>query len=195
MLYIYAKNPATRVVAIKSASEMKFWCIKDAIDSPSTVRTTPYLDTNVWKTLVPRCESRAPLRPKTIGRAGGKPVDTQNQVLAIMKYQFFWKQAYQGTGSQRYSSEEVTDSIQMGLHPLPPACSMVPAPPEGRRLSRNLLARKRGPGSKFRGLCGLHLAAHLEIQLQSQLQDPRIARSANLVEVRIGHGEGRAADR
>src|SRR5712664_4736796 len=83
---------------------MKFWCIKDAIDSPSTVRTTPYLDTNVWKTLVPRCESRAPLRPKTIGRAGGKPVDTQNQVLAIMKYQFFWKQAYQGTGSQRYSN-------------------------------------------------------------------------------------------
>src|SRR5882762_5874604 len=104
MLYIYAKNPATSVVAINSASEMKFWCIRDAIDSPSTVRTTPYLDTNPRITVTPRCESTTPLRPKTMGRAGGKPVDTQNQVLAIMKYQFFWKQAYQGTGSQRYSS-------------------------------------------------------------------------------------------
>src|SRR6267143_312976 len=50
MLYIYAKNPATSVVAIKSAREMKFWCIKDAIDSSSTVRTTPYLETNREKT-------------------------------------------------------------------------------------------------------------------------------------------------
>jgi hypothetical protein len=31
-------------------------------------------------------------------------VDAQNQVLAIMKYQFFWKQAYRGTGSQKDSS-------------------------------------------------------------------------------------------
>src|SRR5712664_1395251 len=101
---MYAKNPATSVVAISSASEMKFWCIKDAIDSPSTIRTATPLDTNREKTLIPRRESTTPHRPKTIGRAGGKPVDTQNQVLAIMKYQFFWKQAYQRTGSQRYSN-------------------------------------------------------------------------------------------
>src|SRR5882762_1048767 len=147
MLYIYAKNPATRVVAIKSASEMKFWCIKDAIDSPSTVRTTPYLDTNVWKTLVPRCESRTPLRPKTIGRAGGKPVDTQNHVLAIMKYQFFWKQAYQGTGSQRYSSEEVTDSMQMGLHPYPTWLVIGARSPGGAPWWCNLPGKERGHGS------------------------------------------------
>src|SRR5882724_7240949 len=122
---------------------MKFWCIKDAIDSPSTVRTTPCLDTNVWKTLVPRYESRTPLRPKTIGRAGGKPVDTQNQVLAIMKYQFFWKQAYQGTGSQRYSSEEVTDSIQMGLHPYPTCLVIGVRSPGGAPWWCNLPGKER----------------------------------------------------
>src|ERR1700674_881162 len=104
---------------------MKFWCIKDAIDSPSTVRTTPYPDTNPRKTVISRCESTTPLRPKTIGRAGGKPVDTQNQVLAIMKYQFFWKQAYQGTGSQRYSSAGGNGFNTNGVASFIPPCLVI----------------------------------------------------------------------
>lgn len=41
----------------------------------------------------------------------------------------------------------------------------------------------------------MRLLAQLEIQLQSQLKDTRIARRANLVEICIAHGKGCAADR
>jgi hypothetical protein len=40
---------------------------------------------------------------------------TQNKVLVIMDYGIFRKQAYRGTGSQRDSILEVTDSIQKGI--------------------------------------------------------------------------------
>jgi hypothetical protein len=45
----------------------------------------------------------------------GRARSTQNKVLVIMDYGNFRKQAYRGTGSQRDSILEVTDSIQRDM--------------------------------------------------------------------------------
>jgi hypothetical protein len=69
-----------------------------------------------------------------------------------MKYQFFWKQAYQGTGSQRYSSEEVTDSIQTGLQPFPACCVTGASRSWERRFLRNRPAKSKKASDSILGL-------------------------------------------
>src|SRR5260370_37930062 len=42
MLWMYAKKPATKVVAISSASDIKLWCIRNTFNSPRTSRMALY---------------------------------------------------------------------------------------------------------------------------------------------------------
>jgi hypothetical protein len=59
------------------------------------------------------CTRNAPLTREDNRAATQKSrASTQNKVLVIMDYGIFRKQAYRGTGSQRDSRPEVTDSIQ-----------------------------------------------------------------------------------
>src|SRR6266481_3066883 len=73
--------------------------------------------TKAQESLVLRWVRPIPLPAREDSRAATQEgrACTQNKVLVIMDYGIFRKQAYRGTGSQRDSISEVTDSIQKGL--------------------------------------------------------------------------------
>src|SRR5712691_3140793 len=73
--------------------------------------------TKTQESLVLRCVRTIPILAREDNRAATQEgrACTQNKVLVIMDYGIFRKQAYRGTGSQRDSITEVTDSIQRGI--------------------------------------------------------------------------------
>ena len=73
--------------------------------------------TKAQESLVLCCVLTIPLLAREDSRAGAHEgrACTQNKVLVIMDYGNFRKQAYRGTGSQRDSTAEVTDSIQRDI--------------------------------------------------------------------------------
>src|SRR6266851_8633277 len=115
---MYAKKPATRIVAISSASEIKLSGIKTAFDSPPHRGRHFASDKAQYFFLVRNAPATSPPAPEDSRAATqGDPADTQNKVPAIMDYDFFQMQVYQRTGGQRDSMLPVTHSMQRRIQP------------------------------------------------------------------------------
>jgi len=96
------------------------------------------------KHLYPDVNRETPLRPKNNRRAGGKPVGhTEPSTCDYEVPVFLGSKRTRVLVAQRYSSEEVTDSIQMGLHPYPTCLVIGVRSPGGAPWWCNLPGKER----------------------------------------------------